>query len=148
MEKSDPLKKNPRINSSVYSQPQFYLLTYIERERERERETVARFILFTLNLNFIYSLLFRERDSTKIEFVGRKKETLPRKLMEIVHTPPLALLPSSKCMRTRSVQIDFCLLLFSSFLILIQFWCYNLTIFMRTRLYFDYSFSFREIFRD
>ena len=56
MEKS---KKNPRINSTVYSQPQFYLLTYIvrERERERERETVARFILFTLNLNFIYSLI-------------------------------------------------------------------------------------------
>ena len=116
MEKS---KKNPRIYSTVYSQPQFYLLTFIQRER----------------------------DSTKIEFVGRK-ERLPRKLMEIVHTPPLALLPSSKCMRSRSVQIDFCLLLFSSFLILIQFWCYNLTIFMRTRLYFDYSFSFREIFRD
>ena len=62
MEKS---KKNPRINSTVYSQPQFYLLTYIVRERERERETVARFILFTLNLNFIYSLLFRERETAQ-----------------------------------------------------------------------------------
>ena len=147
MEKSNPLKKTQGL-THLFTHNLNFIYSLILRETERERDCCQIHTIYSQPQFYLLTFIQRERDSTKIEFVGRKKERLPRKLMEIVHTPPLALLPSSKCMRTRSVQIDFCLLLFSSFLILIQFWCYNLTIFMRTRLYFDYSFSFREIFRD
>ena len=63
MEKSDPLKKNPRINSSVYSQPQFYLLTYIERERERERLLPDSYYL--LSTSILFTHFYSERETAQ-----------------------------------------------------------------------------------
>ena len=61
MEKSNPLKKNPRINSTVYSQPQFYLLTYIERERERERDCCQIHTIYSQPQFYLLTFIQRER---------------------------------------------------------------------------------------
>ena len=65
MEKSNPLKKNPRINSTVYSQPQFYLLTYIERERERERERLLPDSYYLLSTSILFTHFYSERETAQ-----------------------------------------------------------------------------------
>ena len=58
MEKSNPLKKIPKINSSVYSQPQFYLLTYIVRERER----LLPDSYYLLSTSILFTHFYSERE--------------------------------------------------------------------------------------
>ena len=101
-------------------------LLFKKKKRKKKRKTQGLTLLLTLNLNFIYSLLFaslshththtqtreeRERESAKTELAERKMERSPlQRPVEIIHSPPLVLLPTSKCMRTRLDQI--CLSIF------------------------------------
>ena len=74
MEKTNPLKKNPRINSSVYSQPQFYLLTYIVRERERERERLLPDSYYLLSTSILFTHFYSERERQHKDRICWEKE--------------------------------------------------------------------------